>query len=62
MLQIISNPFVLDSLPVISLHQTVAHRTLLYGHAVLLRHSYSGMVSAHTRIHTKSAKIPPILE
>lgn len=24
------------------------HRTLLYGHAVLLRHSYSGMVSEHT--------------
>ena len=22
------------------------HRTLLYGHAILLRHSYSGMVSA----------------
>lgn len=24
------------------------HRTLLYGHAVLLRHSYSGMVSKTT--------------
>lgn len=26
------------------------HRTLLYGHAILLRHSYSGMVSRHVGI------------
>lgn len=25
------------------------HRTLLYGHAILLRHSHSGMVSASGR-------------
>uniref|UniRef100_A0A3B3U7X2 Inositol 1,4,5-trisphosphate/ryanodine receptor domain-containing protein n=1 Tax=Poecilia latipinna TaxID=48699 RepID=A0A3B3U7X2_9TELE len=28
------------------------HRTLLYGHAVLLRHSYSGMVSETTVLET----------
>lgn len=32
------------------------HRTLLYGHAVLLRHSYSGMVSDTDYIQKHPAK------
>jgi len=28
--------------------QSAGHRTLLYGHAVLLRHSHSNMVSTYT--------------
>lgn len=50
---------------VMSLCQTAqggGHRTLLYGHAVLLRHSYSGMVSEHTHKHTyKNYRLIPIL-
>ena len=43
------------SLLSMSLRQTAqggGHRTLLYGHAVLLRHSYSGMVSERACMHT----------
>lgn len=35
------------SLPFPQTAQGGGHRTLLYGHAILLRHSYSGMVSRH---------------
>uniref|UniRef100_A0A3Q3ME90 Inositol 1,4,5-trisphosphate/ryanodine receptor domain-containing protein n=1 Tax=Labrus bergylta TaxID=56723 RepID=A0A3Q3ME90_9LABR len=35
-----------------------SHRTLLYGHAVLLRHSYSGMVSTHSHPHAHTTHTP----
>lgn len=37
-----------DSVPSLPLQssQGGGHRTLLYGHAILLRHAHSGMVSA----------------
>lgn len=34
------------------------HRTLLYGHAILLRHSYSGMVSG--RLGFTSPMVLPV--